>query len=66
LIKGLRYCFCVVGRRDFNAMRIETLGQLAHLIAPISQYGQEAVFLLEVLVEPRLAGVEELGGSLCG
>jgi hypothetical protein len=47
-------------------MGIETLGQLAYLIASIGQHGQEAVFLLEVLIKLRLAGVEELGGALCG
>jgi len=61
----LRLGVCVVGGRDFNASGIETLGQLAHLIAPIGQHGQEAVFLLEVAIKLRLAGVEELGGALC-
>ncbi len=46
-------------------MGIETLGQLAHLVAPIGQHGQEAIVLLEVLVKLRLAGVEELGRALC-
>jgi hypothetical protein len=46
-------------------MGIETLGQVAHLVAPIDQHGQVAVFLLEVLMKLRLAGEEELGGALC-
>jgi len=40
--------------------------KLTHLVASIGQHGQEAVFLLEVSIEMRLAGVEELGGALCG
>jgi hypothetical protein len=39
--------------------------QLTHLVAPFGQHGQEAVFLLEVLVEMQLAGLEELGGAFC-
>ena len=62
----MRLGFCVVGRRDSNACGIETLGQVAHLITPIGQHGKEAVFLLEVSVKLRLAGVDELGGTLCG
>jgi hypothetical protein len=40
--------------------------QLTHLIAPIGQHGQKAVFLLEVSVKLQLAGVEEIGVALSG